>query len=165
MSRNLPKILLVIFGLLIAVSLILSGLLFVEGSVRFFSFHPNFKWQIDNSMFKSTLTDLRNLGSSPGNLIVILSPNLKKTEEVGGIGEFDPIYYLESSKFLGLDVLKIYLDQEVWKKVDNRKDLLITVLVIKRISELEGLTEDNLSSVYERLSTGQESIFKLVKRF
>jgi hypothetical protein len=85
----------IIFGLVIFIAVMTSKLLIAgaEGGIYFLSFRPSYSWKVDKNKLTTYKEGLKSvLGANP-RVLVVLYPNLKKTQKATGWGENDATYY------------------------------------------------------------------------
>ncbi len=118
--RRWRNILLIIIPTLVVFDLILFFLILPEQNktnINFVSLKPGFSWEIDRENkegFENALVEAGVIGS---RMLILMSPNFKRTPNGTGFGNGDPAYYVEWKKKLGYDVLVVYTDESEVKKL------------------------------------------------
>lgn len=106
--------------LLITIFLVIK-LAYVQSGFVFFSLKPGFSWKVDKKDLKDFKIEVSEIIGEDPKIILILSPKFKQTPVFVGFGVDERLYYSEWGSFRDWQVLKVYINMDVWNKHSSQE--------------------------------------------
>jgi len=134
-------LLVLLFGLVIFVAVVASRLLRAdaEGGIYFLSFKPGFSWSVDTNKLNTYKQELTSVSGVNPRILVVLYPNLKKTQKATGYGD-NPVYYGEWTTWYSWHVFAVYVNTGEWQKLSvETRNRLLGLFVVRQINISSGI--------------------------
>ena len=114
------------------------------GRVVFWSCPIQYRWRVKHEFVASATHDLNQWR------VVLLSCDYRVTRQGAGSGEGDPIYYGEQTKWMGVSILRVYLNVPAWwEKEKGARDRTLSYFVLKQVGSEKAVDayKENVSSI------------------